>query len=73
VIVSIAGMPTDRYAIDYDKLKTAFGGDASVVRATASQIMFDGMVWVTRKIIDNGVVTEEFDSVPKKTRRLREW
>jgi hypothetical protein len=72
VIVSIAGMPVDRYVVHYDKLKTLFGGDASIARATASDIMFEGMAWVTRKIVENGVVTGEFERVPKKLKRLRE-
>jgi hypothetical protein len=63
-------MPVERYVVHYDKLKTRFGGDASITRATASNIMFQGMAWVTRKVVEDGIVTGEFETVPKQLRRF---
>jgi hypothetical protein len=71
VIISIADMPEDRYSVTYDKLRTKPGGDATMAQTTASGILFEGMAWITRKVVEDGLVTGEFERPPKK-RRLHE-
>lgn len=64
------GMEQGHYAVAYDQLRTKRNGDSSIEQKTSSGILYEGVRWVTRKVIDHGFVTGEFDTLPAK-RRIR--
>ncbi len=68
VFITITGMAEGRYTATYDKLRTKRTGDASIEQHTSSDVVFEGLCWIARKILDDGVVTEEFERVPKGNR-----
>jgi hypothetical protein len=72
VVISVTNMREGRYSITYDELRKKHGGDASIVQTTANGVLFEGMAWITRKVLEDGVVTGEFERPPKQRRRLRE-
>ena len=72
VTISTADMPEDRYSVTFDELHTKPGGNATVAQRTASGVLFEGMAWITRKVVEDGLVTGEFERPPKKRRRLHE-
>jgi len=71
VFISIAGMADGRYTVTYDKLRTKRTGDASIEQHTSADVVFEGLCWIARKILDDGVVTEEFERVPEGKRFRR--
>jgi hypothetical protein len=72
VDVSVADLPEGLYSVTYDKLHTKRSGDATVGQMTASKVLFEGLLWITRKVIEDGLVMGEFERPPKKRRRLHE-
>jgi hypothetical protein len=72
VIISVADLPEGRYSVIYDELHTKPSGDATVGQTTSSEVLFEGLAWITRTVIEDGFVTGEFERPPKKRRRLHE-
>jgi hypothetical protein len=72
VIISVADLPEGRYSVTYEELHTKPGGDATVGQTTSSEVLFEGLAWITRKVIEDGLVTGEFERPPKKRRRLHD-
>ncbi len=70
VIVSVADLPQGRYSVTYEKLHTKPNGDATAGQTTSSEVVFEGLAWITRKVIEDGLVTGEHERPPKKRRRL---
>lgn len=72
VIVSVAGLPEGRYSVTYEELHTKPNGDGTVRETTSSEVLFEGLAWITRKVIEDGFVTREHERTPKTRRRLHE-
>src|SRR5436305_9548252 len=50
MIVSVAELPEGRYSVTYKKLHTKPNGDATVGQTTSSEVVFEGLRWITRKV-----------------------
>jgi hypothetical protein len=72
VIISTADMPEDHYSVTYDELHTKPGRDATVAQRAASGVLFEGVAWITRKVVEDGLVMGEFERPPEERRRLHE-
>lgn len=72
VTVSVAESPEGWYSVTYEELHTKPSGDATVGQTTSSDVVFEGLVWITRKVVEDGLVTGEFERPPKRRRRLHE-
>jgi hypothetical protein len=70
IIISIAGLRSGRFAVTYDKLRLRRDGDACVEQTISRDVVFEGLEWIARKILDYGIVTEEFERIPD-TKRIR--
>ncbi len=72
VIVSVADLPEGRYIVTYEELHAKPSGDATIGQTTSSGVLFEGLAWIVRKVIEDGFVTGEFERPPKKRRQLHD-
>jgi hypothetical protein len=65
VVVSVSGVRERHYSVTYDESHTKPGG----VRTTSAEVLFEGMVWITRKVIKDGLVNGEFEEPSESTKK----